>query len=304
MAMLVPQVWEGARDLEPAVRDFYRYHAGLVEPWDGPAGLVFTDGLRVCATLDRNGLRPLRTSICEDGFVVVASEVGAVRTVGHGTVTRGRLGPGQMLVVNPELGVLTNDEVKRRLAARQPYGEWLSEHQRPVRIGRPVDGAGEDLVPRQVVAGYTKEEEITVLRPMATAGKEPVASMGDDTALSVFSGRSRTVYQYLKQRFAQVTNPPIDHLREWQVMSLRTQLGPRQPLLDRDTGGRPPPGARHVPDVPVRAAGPGAGPPDRLQAARPGRHLARRAGPRGARARACATWARRPSPPCATAPSC
>ena len=231
MAMLVPQVWEGARDLEPAVRDFYRYHAGLVEPWDGPAGLVFTDGLRVCATLDRNGLRPLRTSICEDGFVVVASEVGAVRTVGHGTVTRGRLGPGQMLVVNPELGVLTNDEVKRRLAARQPYGEWLREHQRPVRIGRPVDGAGEDLVPRQVVAGYTKEEEITVLRPMATAGKEPVASMGDDTALSVFSGRSRTVYQYLKQRFAQVTNPPIDHLREWQVMSLRTQLGPRQPLL-------------------------------------------------------------------------
>jgi glutamate synthase domain-containing protein 2/glutamate synthase domain-containing protein 1/glutamate synthase domain-containing protein 3 len=232
MAMLIPQVWEGRRDLHPAVRDFYRYHAALVEPWDGPAAVVFTDGLRVAAALDRNGLRPLRYTVCEDGFVVASSEVGAVRTAGRGTVRRSRLGPGQMVLVDPALGGLVGDsELKRRLAARCPYGEWLREHQRSVGVGQPVGGAVTDLLRRQVAVSYTKEEETTVLRPMATTGKEPVSSMGDDTVLSVFTGRTRTVYQYLKQRFAQVTNPPIDHLREWQVFSLRTQLGPRQPIL-------------------------------------------------------------------------
>ena len=232
MAMLVPQVWEGRRDIDPRVRDFYRYHAALVEPWDGPAALIFTDGLRVAASLDRNGLRPLRYVQCEDGFVVASSEVGAVSTAGRGTVRRSRLGPGQMVLVDPALGGLIEDpEVKRRLADRQPYGEWVRKHQRTVGVGQPAGGAAPDLFPRQIAAGYTKEEETTVLRPMATTGKEPVSSMGDDTALSVFTGRTRTVYQYIKQRFAQVTNPPIDHLREWQVFSLRTQLGPRQPLL-------------------------------------------------------------------------
>ncbi len=232
MAMLIPQVWEGRRDLNPRVRDFYRYHAALVEPWDGPAGVVFADGLRVAASLDRNGLRPLRYAHCEDGFVVACSEVGAVSTAGHGTVRRSRLGPGQMVLIDPALGGLVEDtELKRRLAARRPYGEWVRQHQRTGGVGQPAGGAAHDLLPRQIAAGYTREEEITVLRPMATTGKEPVSSMGDDTALSVFSGRTRTVYQYLKQRFAQVTNPPIDHLREWQVFSLRTQLGPRQPIL-------------------------------------------------------------------------
>ena len=233
MAMLVPQVWEGRRDVPAEVRDFYRYHAALIEPWDGPAGLVFTDGNRVAAALDRNGLRPLRYSVCEDGTLVCASEVGAVRTSGHGTVRRSRLGPGEMLLVDPssEHPLLENAALKRRLGARRPYGEWLRTHQRRVVPGQPVDGAAADLVSRQVVAGYTKEEETTVLRPMANDGKEPISSMGDDTALAVLSDRRRTVYHYLKQRFAQVTNPPIDHLREWQVMSLRTQLGPRMPLL-------------------------------------------------------------------------
>ncbi|MGH8904281.1 MAG: glutamate synthase-related protein [Egibacteraceae bacterium] len=235
MAMLIPQVWEGRRDLHPAVRDFYRYHAALTEPWDGPAGVVFSDGLRVAATLDRNGLRPLRYAACEDGFVVASSEVGAVRTSGRGAVRRSRLGPGQMVLVDPARGGLIEDAgIKRRLAARRPYGEWLREHQRSVGVGQPVGGWVPDLLPRQIAAGYTREEEITVLRPMATTGKEPVSSMGDDTALSVFTGRTRTVYQYLKQRFAQVTNPPIDHLREWQVFSLRTQLGPRQPILSEE----------------------------------------------------------------------
>jgi glutamine phosphoribosylpyrophosphate amidotransferase len=126
MAMLVPQVWEGRRDLPPAVHDFYRYHASLVEPWDGPGGLVFSDGRRIAAALDRNGLRPLRYAVCEDGFIVCASEVGAVRTEGHGTVRRARLGPGQMLLIDPERGGLVEDtELKDWLASRQPYGQWV-----------------------------------------------------------------------------------------------------------------------------------------------------------------------------------
>src|SRR5690606_13547832 len=127
----------------PAVSGFYRYHAALVEPWDGPAGLVSTDGRRVAAALDRNGLRPLRYQVCEDGLVVVASEVGAVRTAGRGTVRRARLGPGQMLMVDPELGGLVEDQdLKRHLAARRPYGEWLREHQREISAGLPVDAVG------------------------------------------------------------------------------------------------------------------------------------------------------------------
>ncbi len=233
MAMLVPQVWEGRRDVHPEVHDFYRYSAALLEPWDGPAGLVFTDGRRVAAALDRNGLRPLRYAVCDDGLVVCASEVGAVRTAGRSSVRRSRLGPGEMLLVDPSADrpLLEDAELKRRLACRRPYGEWIRTHQRRVSPGQPVNSPPEDLVARQVAAGYTKEEETTVLRPMANEAKEPISSMGDDTPLAVLSQRPRTIYHYLKQRFAQVTNPPIDHLREWQVMSLRTQLGPRMPLL-------------------------------------------------------------------------
>ncbi|HUG83161.1 MAG TPA: glutamate synthase central domain-containing protein, partial [Euzebya sp.] len=255
MSMLVPQVWEGARDLPPSVTDFYRYHATLLEPWDGPAGLVFTDGLRVGATLDRNGLRPLRYSVCEDGYVVASSEVGAVRTAGHGRVRRSRLGPGQILLIDPSAGpelgrpspahterglpsrvpgVVEDDAVKGALAHRMPYGGWVRDNLVRSGPGLPVDHAPADLESRQLVAGYTKEEETTVLRPMATGGKEPVSSMGDDTQMSVFTGRTRTIYQYLKQRFAQVTNPPIDPIRESAVMSLRTLLGPRRPLLSEE----------------------------------------------------------------------
>ncbi|GGI08280.1 glutamate synthase-related protein [Egicoccus halophilus] len=235
-AMLVPQVWEGARDLDPNVRDFYRYHAGLVEPWDGPAGLIFTDGRRVGATLDRNGLRPLRYHVCEDGTVVASSEVGAVPTstpsAEHGTIRRERLGPGQMLCVDPDEGGLQEDlEIKLQLARRQPYGEWLHQHLQPVRAGLPVESAPADLQRRQLAFGFTKEEVISILRPMATQGKETISSMGDDTPIEPLSQVRRPVSHYLKQRFAQVTNPPIDHYRESQVMSLRTLLGPREPIL-------------------------------------------------------------------------
>src|SRR3712207_5869312 len=139
------------------------------------AGLVFTDGRRVAAALDRNGLRPLRYSVCDDGTIVCASEVGAVRTDGRGSVRRSRLGPGEMLLVDPssDRALLENAALKRRLAGRRPYGEWVREHQRRVTPGQPVNGAPEDLVSRQIAAGYTKEEETTVLRPMANDGKEP-----------------------------------------------------------------------------------------------------------------------------------
>ena len=231
-AMLVPQVWEGARDLDGAVRDFYRYHSCLVEPWDGPAGLVFTDGRRVGAALDRNGLRPLRYHVCEDGYVAVASEVGAVPTDGHGPIRRERLGPGQMLCVDPDEGGLQeNAEIKSWLAQLRPYGDWVSRYLEPTTVGQPITGVPDDLRRRQLAYGVTKEEVISILRPMATQSKEATSSMGDDTPIEPLAHYRRPVSHYLRQRFAQVTNPPIDHYREHEVMSLRTLLGPRQPIL-------------------------------------------------------------------------
>jgi glutamate synthase domain-containing protein 2/glutamate synthase domain-containing protein 1/glutamate synthase domain-containing protein 3 len=231
LAMLVPSAWEGF-DVDREVRDFYRYHASVMEPWDGPAGLIFTDGIRVGAALDRNGLRPLRFAVCEDGFVACASEAGAVDLRGRGMVRRGKLGPGQMLCVDPErFGFEDDPAIKSWLAMKRPYAAWLDEQLRPVSSGEPAGDIPSDLTVRQVAHGYTKEEFTFMLRPMATQGHEPVFSMGDDTAVSVLAGSSRLLYSYVKQRFAQVTNPPIDHLRERLVMSLRTTLGAAPPLL-------------------------------------------------------------------------
>ena len=233
IAMLVPEAWEGAKDLDSEVRGFYRYHACLMEPWDGPAGLVFTDGLGVGVALDRNGLRPLRYVICEDGLVVACSEVGAVDVSGRGTVKRGRLGPGEMLFVDPSRGVLTDRECKERVAAGAPYTNWAADGLRRVDSGRPVDDVFEpgDLEARHVAHGFTDEELRLVLKPMVVDAKEPVFSMGDDSPLPNIAGRPRPIHHFLRQRFAQVTNPPIDHLRERLVMSVRTLLGPRQPIL-------------------------------------------------------------------------
>jgi glutamate synthase domain-containing protein 2/glutamate synthase domain-containing protein 1/glutamate synthase domain-containing protein 3 len=231
-AMLVPGAWEDAARTDADVRDFFRYHACLLEPWDGPAGLVFTDGERVAAALDRNGLRPLRVSICDDGLVACASEAGAVPTRGHGRVRRLKIGPGQGFCVDPsEGGVIEDAGIKSRLARRRPYGEWLREHLVEASSGDPLGATGEDLTARQVAAGFNKEEFTVVIRPMATEGAEPTSSMGDDTAQPSLAGWARPVFGFLKQRFAQVTNPPIDHLRERHVMSLTTRLGARHPLL-------------------------------------------------------------------------
>ncbi len=234
LAMLVPEAWEGSRDLPADVRDFYRYHACLAEPWDGPAGLIFTDGVRVGAVLDRNGLRPLRYQVCDDGFVVACSEVGAVPISGHGQVRRGRLGPGEMLCVDPDGGGLQFDPaIKAGLAGRAPYSAWAYQGLLPLSPGLPVaePPGEEELLQVQAAFGVNKEELAMVLKPMASDAKEPTFSMGDDVPFAAVAARPRPVHHYLKQRFAQVTNPPIDHLRERLVMSLRTCLGPRQPLL-------------------------------------------------------------------------
>ncbi|MFN2626934.1 MAG: glutamate synthase-related protein, partial [Mycobacteriales bacterium] len=231
LAMLVPPAWEEDERLPDAVRAFYAYHAGLVEPWDGPAGLVFSDGKRVGACLDRNGLRPLRYAECSDGLVVCGSEAGIVDLADHGSVQRRRLGPGEMLCVDPTEGVQHDADIKAWLARRQPYRAWLDRGLRQVRAWSSGESPRADLLVQQAAHGYTREELTTVVRAMATNGKEPISSMGDDTALAVLSGTARGVAAYLKQRFAQVTNPPVDHLRERSMMSMRTRLGMREPLL-------------------------------------------------------------------------
>jgi glutamate synthase (ferredoxin) len=231
MAMLVPEAWENVRDLDPEVRGFYRYHSALMEPWDGPAGIVFTDGVGVGARLDRNGLRPLRYQICEDGLVAVCSEVGAIDVSGHGRVRRGRLGPGQMLFVDPARGFLDDAACKADLVGRAPYARWAADGFYKLPPGDPTLQVPDDLVARQATHGLTKEELAMVLKPMANEAHEPTFSMGDDSPLPNLAPRARPVAHYLRQRFAQVTNPPIDPLRERLVMSLRTILGPRQPLL-------------------------------------------------------------------------
>ena len=234
LAMLVPEAWENARELDPEVRGFYRYHSALMEPWDGPAGLIFTDGLGVGARLDRNGLRPLRWAVCDDGLVVCASEVGAVDLTGHGQVVRGRLGPGQMLFVDPSRGVLHDDALKERISAAAPYAKWAAEGFYKLGQGAPVDEPPDDLEARQAAHGYTREELAMVLKPMAVDAYEPTFSMGDDSPLPNLAGRPRPLHHYLRQRFAQVTNPPIDPLRERVVMSLRTILGPRAPIMTEE----------------------------------------------------------------------
>jgi glutamate synthase (ferredoxin) len=241
VSMLIPEAWEGVRDLDPDVRDYFRFHAAVTDPWDGPAGLIFTDGRRVGASLDRNGLRPMRWQRSADGIVVCCSEAGAVPLSGRGSISRGRLGPGEMLCVDPDapvdLGPWQDDAtVKLLLAARAPYGDWARDGLVPFDAGGAVEmpPAPEDLVAEQVTFGCNREEIAMVLKPMATDAKEPTFSMGDDTPFAAVATRPRPVFNYIKQRFAQVSNPPIDHLRERLVMSLRTCLGPRRPLLVED----------------------------------------------------------------------
>jgi glutamate synthase (ferredoxin) len=232
VSMLVPEAWQDDPELDENVRSFYRYHSTLLEPWDGPAGIVFTDGRIVGAALDRNGLRPLRYAVADDRLVACATEAGALSLPQGARIRRGRLGPGELLVVDPaSSGLEESDSIKRRLARKRPYTRWLRASVHTFDPGVPVQPPTESLTARQVAAGFTREDISLLLRPSAATGHEPTSSMGDDTALPPLAGRARPATSYLRQRFAQVTNPPIDHLRERHVMSLRTLLGARAPLL-------------------------------------------------------------------------
>jgi glutamate synthase (ferredoxin) len=231
-AMLIPEAWEGNVELEDDVRDFYRYHSGLVEPWDGPAGVVFTDGTVVGAGLDRNGLRPLRYAIGDDGLVVCSSEAGVVAMHEGSKVKRGKLGPGQMIAVDPSRGgVQDNVTIKKWLAQQLPYGRWLEDKLTVGSTGEPGPVPAGDLGTRHITYGFTREELNVILRPIGATAHEATSSMGDDAAITPLANRARLLPSYFKQRFAQVTNPPIDHLRERLVMSLRTLLGARSPIL-------------------------------------------------------------------------
>ncbi|MGK7944480.1 MAG: glutamate synthase large subunit, partial [Microcystaceae cyanobacterium] len=233
--ILVPEAYQNQPELKdkPEITDFYKYYSGIKEPWDGPALLVFSDGKRVGACLDRNGLRPARYVITKDDYVVVASEAGVVNLPESEIVDKGRLGPGQMIAVDlNSQEILKNWEIKQRIASQEPYGQWLKQY-RHVLEPQTFEETTENnnILQQQTAFGYTAEDVDMILVPMATQGKEPTFCMGDDIPLAVLSDKPRLLYDYFKQRFAQVTNPPIDPLRENLVMSLHTLLGERGNLL-------------------------------------------------------------------------
>ena len=241
LMMLLPEAWERIPEMDPALRGFYEYHAGLMEPWDGPAALAFSDGVIAGSALDRNGLRPCRYKVTRDNVVVAASEVGVVDLDPADVVESGRLGPGELLIVDTLRNVvLRSADAKLEVAQRSPYRRWTS---RLVRQLPDVAAGGsalppEELAARQHAFGYTHEDLRYVLAPMAAAGHDAIWSMGDDTPIAPLSTKPQSVYAYLRQRFAQVTNPAIDPLREERVMSLVMYLGRRGSVLAQRPGGR------------------------------------------------------------------
>ncbi len=236
MAMLIPEAWDADSTMEPAKKAFYEYHASLMEPWDGPAAVAFTDGRVIGATLDRNGLRPARYLVTKDGLLIVASEIGVLPIKPENVAYKGRLQPGRMLLVDTVQGrIIPDEEIKATLAARQPYGQWLKENQitldtlpEPPRVYESDLGT---LVSRQRAFGYTEEDLRILLAPMAANGEEPLGSMGTDTPLACLSDRPQPLFHYFKQLFAQVTNPAIDPIREELVMSLTSYIGTERNIL-------------------------------------------------------------------------
>ncbi|MBC7375287.1 MAG: glutamate synthase large subunit, partial [Frankiales bacterium] len=233
--MMVPEAWENAVDMDPAKRAFYEFHASLMEPWDGPACVTFTDGTQIGAVLDRNGLRPSRWWQTADGRVILSSEVGVLDVPADQIVRKGRLQPGKMFLVDTAEGrIVEDDEIKSALAAEQPYADWL--HSGLLRLSElpertHVVYSHESVLRRQQVFGYTEEELRLLLSPMAGKGIEAIGSMGTDTPVAVLSERPRLLFDYFSQLFAQVTNPPLDAIREELVTSLSGSIGPEQNLL-------------------------------------------------------------------------
>ena len=239
MMMMIPEAWENHALMDPARRAFYEYHAAMMEPWDGPASIAFTDGRQIGATLDRNGLRPSRYIVTDDGLVIMGSECGCLPVPEERIVKKWRLQPGKMFLVDLEKGRIVDDgELKDALSGARPYAEWIerirvkldeveSEKTAPLKSAVP-------LLDRQQAFGYTQEEVKFLMAPMAQSGEEPVGSMGNDSPLAVLSGKDKTLYHYFKQLFAQVTNPPIDPIREELVTSLVSFIGPKPNLLGID----------------------------------------------------------------------
>ena len=236
--MMIPEAWENHTEMDPARRAFYEFHSTLMEPWDGPALVAFTDGTVIGAVLDRNGLRPARYWVTEDGLVVLASEVGVLDIDPATVVRKGRLEPGRMFLADTAAGrIVSDDEIKGQLAAEHPYADWVARgltwlEDLPEREREVPSHAS--LVSRQQAMGYTQEELGVLLAPMAITGTEPIGSMGNDTPLAPFSQHSRQLFDYFTQLFAQVTNPPLDAIREELVTSLHAQLGAQPNLLVAD----------------------------------------------------------------------
>src|SRR4051812_6163759 len=237
--MMIPEAWENHTLMDPQRRAFYEYHAAMMEPWDGPASIAFTDGRQIGATLDRNGLRPSRYIVTDDDLVIMGSECGCLPIPEEKIVKKWRLQPGKMFLVDLERGRIIDDkEVKESLAAGKPYAEWIE------RIRVKLDEVETEktqpfkskvaLLDRQQAFGYTQEDVKFILQPMSVAGEEPIGSMGNDSPLAVLSNKNKTLYQYFKQLFAQVTNPAIDPIREELVMSLVSFIGPKPNLLGID----------------------------------------------------------------------
>lgn len=236
--MMIPEAWENNADMDPQRRAFYEYHSTLMEPWDGPANLSFTDGTLIGTVLDRNGLRPGRYWITDQGLVVLASESGVLDIAPENVVTRGRVEPGKMFLVDTAAGrIVSDDEVKTELASEQPYAQWVKEHaisleQLPQR--EHITHTTSSVQRRQAAFGYTEEELKILLTPMANAGAEPLGAMGSDTPLAVLSARPRLLFDYFVQMFAQVTNPPLDSIREEMVTCISASIGPEPNLLAAD----------------------------------------------------------------------
>jgi len=235
--MMIPEAFGPSYHISTDKRAFYEYHASIMEPWDGPAAMIFTDGRLVGGTLDRNGLRPARYVVTNDGLMVLASEVGVIDFPVDRIQSKGRLQPGKMFLVDTEQGrIVVDNEVKGKIARQKPYRRWLERNQIELRglfgVSSAVESDPDTIAQRLRAFGYTREELQMILLPMAANGQEPVGSMGTDTPLAVLSDRPKLLFNYFKQLFAQVTNPPIDPLREGLVMSLTTFVGRRGNLLD------------------------------------------------------------------------
>ena len=237
MMMMIPEPWSGHQSMDDDKRAFYQYHSSLMEPWDGPASIAFTDGTQIGAVLDRNGLRPSRYYVTSDDLVIMASEAGVLDVPPENVVQKGRLQPGRMFLVDTGQGrIIDDEEIKQTISQQRPYREWLDEYlihldDLPAAPELPAPDP-ETLLQRQVAFGYTFEDERIVLTPMARDGVEAVGSMGNDTPLAVLSSKPRLLYDYFKQLFAQVTNPPIDCIREELITSAETRLGSEGNLLN------------------------------------------------------------------------